>query len=555
MTQAPTPFQLVALTAEETPGLSDYVRRWLRGNVSWVPAGPPLRASALAEPRTASDARPPAGPPTGRLAAGPDSRVGPAWQDAAFAQELRERHARLAASPRTLAAIEMLAEGGAACVVAGQQPGLLGGPLYTAYKIAGAIALARRLEERGGRPVVPVYWCGADDSDFDEARGIWLLHPARGPLRVELPRGLAAAGQQIGALAAYDVEPVERGALAQLESGAHGRYLSQALQAAQAARDLGERAAAFYLTVFGGDGLVVVDARSPRLLALGRPLFARHARAAAEHAAAVDARGAQMVSAGIEAPLAPKATRSGLFRVQDGLREKLEPQRALAALEAGDTVAPAVLLRPLWQDALLAPLAAVLGPSELAYHAQIAPMYEALGVRGASPVLRPHVTLLPPGVTLPPAAAERALLLSGGDGARELLAQGAMPARWRDAADKARAGLAAVLGEYAATLGEQARTRTVAKALERVRRELAQAERAVAAAALEQAAQREGFWRWAGEWLCLRGVVQERAFAAAMGWGLWDGAFTQLLSDLASPYADAVERGAATGFAVQVART
>src|SRR5690349_6109107 len=62
-----------------------------------------------------------------------------------------------------------LALPGALAVTTGQQPGLFGGPLYTLYKALSARALARTLERRWGRPVVPVFWMAGDDHDFAEA--------------------------------------------------------------------------------------------------------------------------------------------------------------------------------------------------------------------------------------------------------------------------------------------------------------------------------------------------------------------------------------------------
>ncbi len=70
-------------------------------------------------------------------------------------------------------------------VVAGQQPGLFGGPLYTIYKALTAISLARETEAASLRPVVPIFWVASDDHDFEEVRrvsigdgdGAWLEYP------------------------------------------------------------------------------------------------------------------------------------------------------------------------------------------------------------------------------------------------------------------------------------------------------------------------------------------------------------------------------------------
>src|SRR5262245_44128475 len=51
-----------------------------------------------------------------------------------------------------------LAAPGAGVVVTGQQPGAVGGPLLVLYKVATAVALARRLAARRRAPVVPLFW-------------------------------------------------------------------------------------------------------------------------------------------------------------------------------------------------------------------------------------------------------------------------------------------------------------------------------------------------------------------------------------------------------------
>ena len=84
---------------------------------------------------------------------------------------LAAQNARLAPSPARDAHLEALRRG-AAAVVTGQQVGLFLGPLYTLYKAASAVVLARALAERMQTPVVPVFWLQTEDHDLPEIASV-----------------------------------------------------------------------------------------------------------------------------------------------------------------------------------------------------------------------------------------------------------------------------------------------------------------------------------------------------------------------------------------------
>ncbi len=71
-------------------------------------------------------------------------------------------------SNAVLKQLDKLHHSNALCVVAGQQAGLLGGPLLTIYKALSALQWAQQMEQKLKRPVVPVFWIASDDHDFAE---------------------------------------------------------------------------------------------------------------------------------------------------------------------------------------------------------------------------------------------------------------------------------------------------------------------------------------------------------------------------------------------------
>jgi hypothetical protein len=74
-------------------------------------------------------------------------------------EELQRQAALLPASPARHAALTALDRAGATCIVTGQQVSVFLGPLYTVHKAATAVARARWLGERTGRPCIRSSGC------------------------------------------------------------------------------------------------------------------------------------------------------------------------------------------------------------------------------------------------------------------------------------------------------------------------------------------------------------------------------------------------------------
>ncbi len=511
---------LHSLSGEESPGRSEYLRRWWQDETVLRPAGAALHREA------------------------PHHRSGPGWKDERYQSELLAHHQELAASSLSLKNLESLGAG-AACVITGQQPAILGGPLYCAWKIAGAVGLARELSARSGQTVVPVFWCGSDDSDFEEARQVWIRPATGGPWQSSLPRGLVEPGRMVGSVSGPPLIAIEDSLREMLGEEIHPE-LAAWLDSLPAEWELGDRVMSAFLRLFASDGLVVVDARSARLRELGRPLFERYHAERARIAEAVDARGDELEQEGLDRALHPSATQSGLFRIESERRLKLSPSELDAGLETGWDLSASVLLRPLLQDELFAPVATVLGPSELHYHAQLAPAYSMLEVIPAAPAPRPHLTLLPPGVELPSTEEGRRLLLAGGEGAREVLGRWGMPPAWMEATERLRSELDESLGRVRDALKEaglQSEVLSLEKALQRTVEEL---RGRLLPHALSRQSAKHPELEYAPAWLAVRGIPQERAYASWLGW-LWLGqGFSACLRELGDAYATDLLEGRAS---------
>ncbi len=105
-------------------------------------------------------------------------------------------NAALVIAPGTDEARARLNAPGALVVTTGQQPGLFTGPLYTMHKAFAAAALARALERRWQRPVVPLFWIAGDDHDYAEASTASWVDTAGALVNWRLPPRPASAPQR-----------------------------------------------------------------------------------------------------------------------------------------------------------------------------------------------------------------------------------------------------------------------------------------------------------------------------------------------------------------------
>ncbi len=97
---------------------------------------------------------------------------------------LTEQNRRFQAAPPTFANIEKLEDPRTLCVFSGQQAVLFGGPLLIVLKAIALAKLAEKLSKQLSRPVVPVFWVAGDDHDFAEVNHTWLLNRSGEPVKI-----------------------------------------------------------------------------------------------------------------------------------------------------------------------------------------------------------------------------------------------------------------------------------------------------------------------------------------------------------------------------------
>jgi bacillithiol synthase len=278
------------------------------------------------------------------------------------------------------------AAGGTFTVVAGQQVGFAGGPLYTLVKIASLLKIKQENEKRG-IPTTAFFWLATEDHDYNEAAAISIPRKeAKGQLDLITLRATHAveSRQVVGEQVVPESLIVELCALLEMERPA---WLREGITFRDSFAEL--------LGTIVGRGIVLVDALLPELRRAGAPLFAAITAKWNDVQRALEQRAAALKSAGYAPQILPREDGSYTLLYELDARGNRELVDAPRALPNPERVSTSALTRPLLQDFVLRPDLFLGGPAEVAYYAQIAPLHEMLGVPMPRVGLRAHALVAP----------------------------------------------------------------------------------------------------------------------------------------------------------------
>ena len=286
---------------------------------------------------------------------------------------------------------------GAGTVLTGQQVSLFGGPLFTPFKAATALARARQATTAGDEHVA-IFWLATEDHDFAEVQSV--TFPARRELRTLKYESSPAAAVPVGSLVLDEsINPL-------LDQAGELIGYSDALEALNEAyrpgRTFAQAFADFYRRVFAAQGLLVFDAAPRAVHSLGAPVLLTAIEGADDLHAALTERGRQLQAAGYHEQVAVAPSSSLLFLIDEksGARVALKRIAANAAEPGGlwqagrerlstadlkgiltaqpERISPSALLRPVFQDYLFGTSLTIGGPAEIAYFAQSAVLFEKI---------------------------------------------------------------------------------------------------------------------------------------------------------------------------------
>jgi bacillithiol biosynthesis cysteine-adding enzyme BshC len=324
---------------------------------------------------------------------------------------LRDQQAGFGCGAASLENASRLARPDTFAVVTGQQLGLFGGPLYTIYKALTAIHLAAKLNRTfPQQSFVPVFWLEGEDHDFQEINHAGFLDHENKLLTVRYLPGGVLPERNVGATGNLVYDETILSTLDETEGALGKTEFSPDLIAAlrecyRPGATFLQAFASWIARLFGERGLVLVNPNDPRLKQHLAPVFVREIETFPRSSQLVISR-----SAGLEEKYHAqiKAKSLNLFMFHKGGRYLIEPRDtdfslkgtraffsreeiARIAREEPELLSPNVILRPLCQDVLLPTAAYVAGPSEIAYFAQLQPVYEDLQV--TEPVVYPRASI------------------------------------------------------------------------------------------------------------------------------------------------------------------
>ncbi len=302
-------------------------------------------------------------------------------------------------------------------VVTGQQLGILGGPLYTIYKTLTAIKLCNYLSDRyGDFNFVPVFWLEGDDHDFNEVSSIGLLN-------LENKFQVIDYGKKIS----NDDDRISVGKLNFNEDiNSFFEDIEKTLRTTEFTFDILKILKEFYkpcnsfncafrhllFFLFDKYGLLIFDPQDKRVKEVLKPVFKKEIsdfRTHTEQVIKVSATLEELYQTQIkvkpvnlfysndEGRFLIEPTDEG-FRLK-GKRIKFTSDELLNMIEEEpQKFSPNVLLRPICQDYVLPTAFYVGGPSEIAYFAQLLPMYSLFNLE--EPIIYPRssVTLIEKGI-------------------------------------------------------------------------------------------------------------------------------------------------------------
>jgi len=323
-----------------------------------------------------------------------------------LAAVLNEQNKSYGCGPQTLGHIEKIVRDQASAVVTGQQVGLFSGPLYTIYKALTAIKLSEQLNRCRLGCFVPIFWLASDDHDLAEIDHIALMNKNNRleEVRCQMPSSEFKIPASNLILPSEIIDCIQQLKDLTLDSEFKAEIIDHLSEAYQPGRSFVEAFARWMTRLFKSHGLIFIDATHPRLKELGSGVFYQEIAEESPSTRQATATSGRLRQAGYDTQIPlhegilnifyteqERHTiqwKEGTFAIKGTLLMSNKEELLTLAREKPFLFSPNVLLRPIYQDALLPTVAYIGGQAEIAYFAQMKGVYERF--RLPMPVIYPR---------------------------------------------------------------------------------------------------------------------------------------------------------------------
>jgi bacillithiol biosynthesis cysteine-adding enzyme BshC len=282
--------------------------------------------------------------------------------------------------------IESLGDEKTFTLTTGHQLNIFTGPLYFHFKIITVINACKQLKAKyPDYNFVPVYWMASEDHDLEEIKTVQLEG-----------KKFKWNTEQSGAVGRMKTDGLDQ--LAKEISGKENVFY----EAYAHANNLAEAVREYVNTLYGKKGLLVLDADNPALKGDFKNIIRDDVLRNSANKLVEDCSNS-LNDLGYKTQTYPREI--NFFYLQEGLRERIVKEKGVFKVLNTDLTfteeeikveienhperfSPNVILRPVYQEAILPNLAYTGGPAEIAYWMQLKPVFDSFQI--PFPILLPR---------------------------------------------------------------------------------------------------------------------------------------------------------------------
>ncbi len=334
--------------------------------------------------------------------------------------ELYEYNHLLGCGKKTLENINILKNEDSFTLVAGQQPGIFSGPLYTIYKAISLVSLSALLSEKLNVKITPVFWNASEDNDIDEVKSINIPSGTLEKISIDIPEYLSRLSFSKVILPVDEYENLVRKLLDSLQATEYKKEIEKFLNRIldimmNAGKNDGFSVSRFFSAIlcqlFSDYGLVIIDPELSVLKKFSRKIIEFDISKQSEIHGSIDFNSRELAALGYHNQLNLLRDHLDFFLNTKNGREKIRinekgnyciqgydsKKNEFSLNELKDVLlknisdtALNVITRPVLQDWVLPNIATVCGPGEISYFAQIKDIYTFFGIE--MPVIIPRLS-------------------------------------------------------------------------------------------------------------------------------------------------------------------